>query len=148
MPPRHSNIPASYLILMKDNQILLSRRFNTGFEDGKYSVVAGHVEQNETFTKCIIREAEEEAGLILQPENLKVAHVMHRNSHTTENNERVDIFFVARDWSGEPQNLESHKCDDLSWFEIDNLPENIIPYIRQAIDCIKNQIHYSEHGWN
>ena len=144
---RHQNIPASYLTLMKDKKALLLRRFNTGYEDGKYSMVAGHVDQGETFTQCIIREAEEEAGIFLKPEDLEVVHVIHRNSRTAENNERVDVFFVARQWRGKPQNKEPHKCDDLSWFELDNLPKNVIPYIRQALEGIKNRIYYSEHGW-
>jgi ADP-ribose pyrophosphatase YjhB (NUDIX family) len=146
-PKRHKNIPASYLVLMKDNQVLLLRRFNTGYEDGKYSLVAGHVDRGETFTQCIVREAAEEIGLFLQPDDLKVTHVMHRNSGTSENNERVDIFFVAEQWQGEPQNKETHKCDDLSWFELDNLPDNVIPYIRQALKNIKKRVYYSEHGW-
>ena len=79
---------------------MLLRRFDTGYEDGKYSMVAGHVDRGETFTQCIIREAKEEAGIVLKPEDLEVAHVMHRNSDTAENNERVDIFFVARQWQG------------------------------------------------
>ena len=145
---RHQNIPASYLVLIKDNKVLLQRRFNTGYQDGKYSMVAGHVDKRETFTEAIIRETKEEAGIELKSENLKVAHVMHRNSGTEENNERVDVFFVADKWDGEIENKEPHKCDDLSWFELDNLPDNAIPYIKQAIDCIKNKIFYSEHGWH
>ena len=86
---RHQNIPSSYLVLIKDGKVLLLRRFNTGFEDGKYGLAAGHVDKGETFTQCIIRETEEEAGLLLKPEDLKVVHVMHRNSGANENNERV-----------------------------------------------------------
>lgn len=144
---RHKVVPASYLVLMKDNKILLLRRFNTGYEDGKYSMVAGHVDKGETFTQCIIREAEEEAGIILKPEDLKVAHVMCRNSGTEENNERVDLFFIAENWGGKIENREPNKCDDLSWFDLNNLPDNIIFYIKQAIDCIKNKVFYSEQGW-
>ena len=144
---RHHNIPASYLTLFKDNKILLLRRFNTGYEDGQYSMVAGHVEPNETFTQCIIREAKEEAGILLKLEDLKVVHVMHRNPGDIENNERVDVFFMAEKWDGEIQNRETHKCDDLSWFDLDNIPDNVIPYIKQAIDGIRNKIFYSESGW-
>jgi hypothetical protein len=43
--------------------------------------------------------------------------------------------------------MEPHKCDDLRWFELDNLPENTVLYIRQAIDCISKNIFYSEFGW-
>jgi 8-oxo-dGTP diphosphatase len=110
-------------------------------------MIAGHVDLNETFTKCIIREAEEEAGILLKPEDLKVAHVMHRNSETFESNERVDIFFVTKKWSGCIENKEPQKCDDLSWFDVENIPKNVIPYIKQAIEKIRNNIFYSEYGW-
>jgi len=144
---RHQNIPASYLTLVKDNEILLLRRFNTGYEDGKYSMIAGHVDQGETFTECIIREAKEEAGIQLKAEDLRIAHVMHRNSQTTESNERIDVFFVAERWDGEIINKEPHKCDDLSWFNLNELPENIIPYIEHVINCIIDEVYYSEYGW-
>ena len=42
----------------------------------------------------------------------------------------------------------THKCDDLSWFDLDDLPDNIILYIKQAINRIRDNIHYSEHGWS
>jgi 8-oxo-dGTP pyrophosphatase MutT (NUDIX family) len=144
---KHQNVAAAYLMLFKNNKILLLRRFNTGYEDGNYSVVAGHVERKESFTQCIIREAEEEAGILLEQSNLRVVHVMHRNSGTVENNERIDVFFVAKKWKGEIVNKEPNRCDGLSWFYLNNLPENVIPYIKQAIDGIKDKIYYSEYGW-
>ena len=144
---RHKILPASYLILLKDKKVLLLRRFNTGYEDGNYSMVAGHVESGETFTECIIREAKEEAGILLQPEDLKVVHIMHRNSGTAENNERIDVFFLAEQWDGDITNTEPHKCDDLSWFDVENLPNNIIPYVDKVLKEIKNKICYSEYGW-
>lgn len=144
---RNKNVPASYLVLIRDNKILMLRRFNTGYEDGKYSLVAGHVDSGETFTQCMIREAKEEVGIMLKPKNLKIAHLMHRNSGTDINNERVDLFFTSENWDGKIENKEPNKCDDLSWFDLDNIPQNTIPYIEQAIDCIKNKVFYSEHGW-
>jgi 8-oxo-dGTP pyrophosphatase MutT (NUDIX family) len=144
---RHKIVPSSYLTLFKDNKILLLRRCSTGYEDGNYSMIAGHVDPKETFTQTIIREAREEAGIGLQPKDLKVVHVMHRYSGTAENNERVDVFFIAEKWSGQIQNREPHKCDDLSWFDLDNIPENVIPYIKQAISKIRDEVYYSEHGW-
>ena len=144
---RHKIIPASYLVLIKEDKILLSRRFNTGYQDGKYSLVAGHVDKGETFTQCLVREAKEEANISVKPEDLKVVHVMQRDSKAEKNNERVDVFFLAEKWDGAPANKEPHKCDDLSWFDLEEIPENTIPYIKQAIDCIKNKIFYSEHGF-
>jgi 8-oxo-dGTP pyrophosphatase MutT (NUDIX family) len=133
---------------MKDNNVLLLRRFNTGYEDGNYSMIAWHVDPNETFTDCIMREAKEEAWIKLDINHLKVVHIMHRNSWLDKENERIDAFFVAEKWNWEIVNKESHKCDDLSWFNIDNLPKNTIPYIKFALENIRNGIFYSEFGWD
>ncbi len=147
MAQKHKNVPASYLILLNENKILLLRRFGTGYEDGNYSVVAGHVDPGETFTQCMVREAEEEAGIFIEANDLRVVHIMHRNSELAEDDERVDVFFTAKKWSGKIINKEPHKCDDLSWFDLDNTPDNVIPYIRQAIENVKNNVQYSEYGW-
>lgn len=139
MTKRHTIIPASYLFLMKNDKILLLRRFNTGFEDGNYSLIAGHVDSGETFTQTIIREAKEEAGIDLDFDSLELVHMMHRKS-TYKNEERIDAFFIAKNWKGEIKNMEPHKCDDLSWFNINNLPENVIPYIKKVIENILKKV--------
>jgi len=111
--------------------------------------VAGHGERAESFSKSIIREAKEEANIILKAKNLKAVHVMHRfeMQNNPELRERVDIFFVAKKWQGKIKNMEPDKCDDLSWLPINKLPPNTIPYIRQAINNIRKKIFYSEFGY-
>ncbi|MBU4142008.1 MAG: NUDIX domain-containing protein [Patescibacteria group bacterium] len=141
---RFKIIPVSLLILIKDGNILLSRRFNTGHEDGNYGVVSGHLDGNETFMEAMAREAKEEAGIDIAAKDLEVAHVMHRKSPPDE---RIDFYIRANNWQGEPKIMEPNKCDDLKWFSIDNLPANTIPYIRQAIEKIRKKIFYSEFGW-
>lgn len=140
---RFGQIGTSHLFLVKDNKILLLRRFNTGYEDGKYSVIAGHIEENETVRQTMVREAKEEADVDIDIEDLEVIHVMHRH----ENQKRIDFFLTAKKWKGEPKIMEHHKCDDLRWFELNNLPNNIVPYIKQAINCFLNNVFYSEYGW-
>ncbi len=63
-------IPAVYLILEKDNKILLLRRYNTGYNDGLYSLPSGHVEDGEFPIDALIREAQEEIGIIIAKEHL------------------------------------------------------------------------------
>jgi len=144
---RHQNIPAAYLILINDNKILLLRRFNTGYEDGNYSLIAGHVEKGESFSECIVREAKEEAGIIVKHEDLKVVHVMHRNSEVVGQNERLEVFFSTDKWDGDVLNMEPSKCDDLSWFEVDSMPDNVVQYVRHALEGVKVKTYYSEYGW-
>lgn len=140
---RFKMIGSTYLLLVKAGRVLLSRRYKTGYQDGKYSLPAGHVENNESLTAAASREIAEEIGLSIKPMDFKLVHVMHRQ----ENDIRVDYFFVARKWRGEPVNREPQKCDDLSWFPLNKLPVNTIPYIRQAIENYRKKIFYSEIGW-
>jgi 8-oxo-dGTP pyrophosphatase MutT (NUDIX family) len=137
--------PAAHLLLFKEGKTLLSRRFNTGWEDGNYSAIGGHLEGNETVLQATIREAKEEAGIVLLPEDLEFCHIVHRKTPVEE---RVDFFTTARKWSGEPKIMEPHKCDELKWFDADNLPINTIQYVRQGIECTRKNVFYSECGWD
>ena len=140
-------IPAVHLFLIKDNQVLLLRRFKTGYEDGNYSVPAGHVEEGEGAIESMMRETREEIGLSIRKKDLVVSHVMHRQ-RLDEGNERIDFFFTLKNWQGEPKICEVDKCDELKWFDMDNLPPNIIPYVKKALESVRNNQLYSEFGWH
>ena len=135
---------AAYLMLIKDGQVLLLRRANTGYQDGNYSLVAGHLDGAETAKQSIIREAKEEAGIILKPADLEVVHVMHR--YRTDR-EYIDIYLKTNAWEGEPTNMEPDKCDELKWCALENLPENMIPEVKLALENTKKKIFYGEIGW-
>ena len=143
---KHTNIIAAYLALFNQGKILLLERQNTGYHDGDFSLIAGHIDPGETFTQGVIREAHEEAGITLQPHHLQVAHVMHRKS-AVDQTERVDVFFTATKWQGTIRNMEPQKCSQLKWFYLDNLPDKIIPCVRKGLSNIQNKITYSEFGW-
>jgi ADP-ribose pyrophosphatase YjhB (NUDIX family) len=142
---RFKAVPSSYLFLIKNNKILLADRANTGFEDGNYGLVSGHVEENESALEGMVREANEEAGITIKEEDLEVVHVMYRKG---SKDIRTDFFFLAKDWQGEPKIMEPDRCNNMNWFSLDNLPANTIDYIRQAIECYQGGIFYSEHGWD
>lgn len=133
----------AHIFLIREGKVLMIRRFNTGFEDGNYSVVAGHLDGNETVRQAAIREAQEEVGVKLNPEDLKVVGVMQRRS----DEERIDFFLASHSWLGEPSNCEPDKCDALRWVKPDRLPANTIPYIRQALNNFQSGSWYSEFGW-
>ena len=140
---RFKMIASGYLMLVRNGKILLSRRFQTGYMDGSYSLPAGHIEDNETLTSGTCREICEEIGVALSPPDLKLVHVMHRKSDDI----RMDFFFITDKKGLVPKNMEPNKCDDLSWFPLNELPTNTIPYIRAAIENYQQHIFYSEFGW-
>lgn len=138
-----------FLFLIQDDQILLLRRFNTGIDDGQYGVPMGALEGNETVTSALMREAAEEANISVKPEDLTVCHVMHRFHTTLErfSFEQIDIFFKVSVYEGIIKNLEPHKCDELKFYPINDLPPNTIPFIRAAINSTLEGQCFSEFGW-
>lgn len=137
---------AVYLLLRQKKQILLARRCHTGFQDGNYSLVAGHVEEGEPVTAALRREVQEEIGITLAESDLTFVHVMQR----TSDDELIyyDFFFAAERWQGEIRNCEPDRCDDLRWFSLDELPVNLVAYVRAVITqhLVTGQ-RFSESGW-
>jgi len=140
----HPRFPvAVHILLLRDEEVLLLRRLDTGYEDGRLSVVAGHVEPDESVTAAAARETGEEVGIALAADALRVVGVMHRRS----TDERVDFFLTYALRGEEPRNVEPDKCSDLVWSPLAQLPEDTIPYVRSAIENYKAGRWFEEFGW-
>lgn len=126
------------MLLVQENKILLGRRFNTGWQDGNYGLPSGHLEDGESLVDAVLRETKEETGVETKAENVEFVHVMHRKSTY------VDFFFVSKQWQGEIEIVEKDKCDDLQWFLLDELPENIVPSVKFVIENYRKGIEFSE----
>jgi len=139
-----ARFPATvHLFFFRGDQILLIRRFNTGYADGQYSVPAGHLDGGETVIAAARREALEEVGVRIDPQDIEFSSVMHR----LNGDERVDFFLNIHKWTGEPVNAEPDKCDELRWVNVNDLPANTIPYIRQALHNHAQGTRFNEFGW-
>lgn len=136
---------AVHLLLIREGTVLLQRRYNTGWQDGKYGTIAGHIDGNETIRHAMIREAKEEGGIAVANDNLRVVHVLHRMAENKK--EYIDFFLTTEKWEGEPQIMENDKCDDLQWFPLTALPENMVPYVRSGLEQHLNEEAFSEFGW-
>ena len=132
-----------HLFFFRENQILLLRRFNTGFADGQYSVPAGHLDGGESVIAAAAREALEEVGVRIEAEDICYSSVMHR----LDGDERVDFFVHVQKWDGAIINAEPEKCNEIRWVNMDELPDNTIPYIRRALKNHQEGIKFDEFGW-
>lgn len=142
---------ASILMLIKEEngsrKVLLQRRKNTGFGDGLWDLsCSGHVEHGESMSQAIVREAEEELGIIIDVRSLEFFVLVHKRES------KIDLtyynaYFVCHDFIGEPHICESDKCSELKWFDLNHLPQDILDDRKLAVDSFKNGVHYIEYGW-
>lgn len=133
-------VPAAYVVCLRPAagggvpEVLLQLREGTGFMDGHWAAgAAGHVERGETAYAAARREAREELGIEPDLQFLTTVHRRHGAEPVAPIDERVDFFFVATSWTGEPRIQEAAKCADLRWFALDALPEPVVPHEAAAL---------------
>ena len=145
MNEKYSSKLAVNLVLTRVNEdgnkeILLQLRKNTGYMDNMYDFAcSGHVEKGESYTTALVREAKEEIGIGITEDNLIFLAVNHQYQE-----DYVQLFFGTKEYEGEPTVCEIRKCGGLLWTRIDNLPENIIPYVANVIEDIKLGIQFDD----
>ncbi len=133
------------LLLTRDDHVLLAQRANTGYADGQWNLPSGKLEADEDLITAVIRETHEEIGLDLNRDDLDMVTTVHYRN--PEGNARVGFFFHARHWHGQPHNAEPHKCAQLTWYPVDNLPTNTVPYTRAGIELFKRGEPFGLQGW-
>jgi 8-oxo-dGTP diphosphatase len=149
-------VPAAYVFLLRDGagssgggpEVLLQLRRNTGYMDDHWAAAAaGHVEKGETAYDAARREAREEIGV--EELHLSFVTTMQRTRGGEPIDERVDFFFTARSWTGEPRIVEPAKCADLGWFSLTALPDPVVPHERHVLQGILagEVAPYTTFGW-
>jgi ADP-ribose pyrophosphatase YjhB (NUDIX family) len=111
--------------------------------DGQYALPSGHLEDNEPPSVAAAREIKEEIGVTVHPQDLKLVHCAVYRAQEGDH-DRLSLFFKAKTFSGEPKNMEPHKCDDLKWVDSHQLPTNTTREVRNALEKISKHEVYSE----
>ena len=154
--PHHGRfvvVPAAYVFLLRDGaegtEVLLQLRRGTGYMDEHWAAAAaGHVEAGETVYDAARREAAEEIDV--GDLELEFVTGMHRTRHDLPIDERIDFFFTARSWTGEPRIVEPTKCADLRWYPLDALPDPVVPHEHAVLEALRagTTTPYSTFGFD
>ena len=130
------------LILEEDGKILFLRQ--TKKNGGRYSLIGGNVEDHEFARQALAREAEEEAGIFVDPKHLDLVHCLHR--HKLKKNEiYLVLYFKARRFRGQPESLEPKKFKDVEWLPANSLPGKVSESTRHVLLSIQRNEIYSEY---
>ncbi|MBD5398047.1 NUDIX domain-containing protein [bacterium] len=111
-------------IFNEHNQVLLGLRksphgFNTWCPPG------GHMEFGETNEEAAIREAKEETNLTINANDVWLEGVTNDFFKETEKH-YITLHLFCKKYKGEPKVMERNKCAEWKWFDINNLPENLM----------------------
>jgi 8-oxo-dGTP diphosphatase len=141
-------MPGVCLIIKKEDKYLLLKRKNSQWYDGYYGLLGGGVDGGETVRQTMVREAYEEIGIKVNENDLKMLYVMHLKGVYKPEQESIVFYAQVEKWEGEPKIMEPHKCTDMQWFTVEEMPENTIPAMHKVLDDVNNGIFYGELGWD
>ena len=100
-----------------------------------WAYAGGSVELDEVVEEAAKRELFEETGLIAKQLELygifsgKQIHYIYPNGDEVSN---IDIVYICRDYEGELI-TSNDETEELRWFKIDEMPDNISPPIKAAL---------------
>lgn len=131
-----------------DRVVLLQRGPSSKFARGKWDLPVGKSEPGEPITATAVRELWEETGLVVAPEALCIAHIIHGAWGVESPNGFLTVVFAAHEWTGEPENREPGKHAQVRWFPTTALPEHFVPSTAAALHgYLAGGPAVSLHGW-
>lgn len=112
---------AGIFLLDEQGRVFLGRRAETSSEPGMWCTPGGGVEEGEDAATAAAREAEEEFGIIVSPEEL-----YNPKTFIKDDGFKFTTFIV--DGSSDiPIDMREREHDDYGWFSLDELPTPLHP---------------------
>jgi 8-oxo-dGTP diphosphatase len=128
-PPRKLHAVGVGVLVLRDGKVLLGKRKGS-HGAGTWSAPGGRLEFGESIEDCARRELRGETSLVLGT----VSPGPYTNNLFPEVEEQyVTVFVVARQATGEPANLEPHKCEGWCWFSWSELPSPLFAPVASLV---------------
>lgn len=132
MEKEQEMIGVGIIVLNDKNQILMGERKNA-YGAGLFGMPGGRIELKEPLVKAVKRELLEETGLIVKScEYIGVARELQKGGNF------IHFGFVVKNIYGVPQNLEPDKCIKWEWFNLDEVPGQMLPGHKATLDMYLN----------
>lgn len=129
------------LWLIRNNNVLLLSRIRDAQET--WGVITGKLEECESIPQAAVREAYEEAGVMVKTEDIVFKHVVVDQLRTGV--KMIGFHFMASHWEGEPYNKEPEEHIHMQWFSLDALPATFLKVHQQVAQKIRENSNYSDH---
>ncbi len=124
------------VIVDEKGRVLMQKRgrqARDGF--GEWKLPSGEVEYGEKVESALKREMKEELGIDISI----VKFLFNAEVCLPQEGEHwLTPVYLCKIKKGKPKILEPGKCEEIGWFEIDNLPTNICSSAAKIIDDLKN----------
>lgn len=125
------NFGTCVLLINKEGSVLLGQRLS-GYQSGTYGLPGGRVEMTELLEDAAKREMKEETGIeVHKLEYVGVIRALQTGYSF------IHFVYKSDNFSGEPQVMEPDKCAGWQWYGLDELPDNVMPDHRWAIEMLR-----------
>ena len=135
--PRKIILNCAGTLIIRDDRILFQRRT----DNGKWGLIGGLLEMNETYQEAAIREAREETGLEVHLDSF--LGIFHNHNMVWANGDAAHVisaYYIASIVSGEPRiDEESY---ELRFFSREEMPELFAEDHRAALEAYFAGVRY------
>lgn len=112
-------------IIVHERRVLLGRRAATrSFYPNVWDIFGGHLEPDEEPEQALVRELEEELGIIPASWSLLATHSVPMTDQSGVTKTSLTLFlYCVTAWSGTPSNRQPHEHSTIGWFTLTQVAE-------------------------
>jgi ADP-ribose pyrophosphatase YjhB (NUDIX family) len=130
----------AFIINEKNQLLLLKRNKKCRNKAGYWTIPGGRIEFFEKIEDALKREIKEELDI-----DIKIIKLLSVTNDIIkeENQHWVSPQFLCKIVKGTPKNLETDKCDEIKWFDINNMPDKLTNTTTDGLKHLKEYLSIS-----
>ena len=134
-----SSVQGARIIIVQDRSVVLVSHW---YAPWVWTLPGGGVNKNEAPEAAAIREAREETGFIIK----SIAGEIGRYQGRWGRGDMIAVYYTG-DFEGSLALKPNFEIMARSWFDIDNLPEEISPANRRRIEAYRDGVRGERGKW-